>query len=69
MNKSKKLDLPSTDQPIWDEKQIKKVTLWLKSQKGIKYIEDISKKTQNATLMFNDMIVVDPDQLKEPYTI
>jgi hypothetical protein len=68
MSKTKKSD-QSNVQPLWDETQVKKVTSWLKSEEGIKHIQTISQVTHGATAMFNEMIVVNPDQLREPYTI
>lgn len=55
--------------PLWDEKQVEKVTSWLKSKEGVQHIQSISKATHRTTTMFNNMIVVNPDQLREPYTI
>ena len=68
MSKTKKSD-QSNAQPLWDAKQVEKVTSWLKSEKGIKHIQAIPRATHSTTEMFNEMIVVNPDQLREPYTI
>jgi hypothetical protein len=55
--------------PLWDEKQVEKVTAWLKSTEGDNHIQTIPQITSGATALFNKMVVVNPDQLKEPYTI
>lgn len=56
-------------QPIWNEQQVKKVTQWLQSDAGTKQIESLPSLTNSATEAFNEMIIVDPNQLREPYTI
>lgn len=60
---------PAVVQPIWDDQQVKKITQWLKSDAGIKHIESIPSRNSETTDSFNEMIIINPDQLREPYTI
>lgn len=53
----------------WSSAEVKKVESWLKTDAAIKIIGEISNKSCDTVKVINDMIIIDPNKLREPYTI
>jgi hypothetical protein len=53
----------------WTSVDIRKVETWLKSSDAVKSIEEVSARSCDTVKVINDMIIIDPAKLREPYTI
>lgn len=65
----KKSHIKSHATTSWSNAEVKKVESWLKTPAAIKSIEEISTKSCDTVKVINDMIIIDPNKLREPYTI
>ncbi len=66
---SKKQSLAKSNSPYWNDKQVNALKEYLISEAGQKNIHEISQRTSRTEKLVNEMIVINQDQLREPFTI
>lgn len=66
---SKKQNLAKSNSPYWNTELVKAMQDYLSSKEGQNNIHKISKSTSETERLVNEMIVINPDQLREPFTI
>lgn len=65
----KRSDTTRNPYSIWNKQHVEKVKGWLKSEAGLKQAQIAAKNTTKSAELFDSMNIVNPDQLREPYTI
>lgn len=66
---SKKQNLQKNIGPYWDNVQIKAMKDYLRSVEGKRKIQEISGRISKTERVINEMIMINPEQLREPFTI
>jgi hypothetical protein len=65
----KKQTLQKNNSPYWNTTQVKAMKSFLQSAEGQRTIQEVSERISKTERAINEMIIINPEQLREPFTI